>query len=169
MERNFIDEFEYDDIAEMSDHNYYYFKGSKDIIQEMFPGQYDEATSTSLSIEKYPDNEEISVSISPCLDEDEFSTDYDWNDIEIPDEAIAGLMEKALKTNAITDEMIEALKRELFMCGANAIEDFIGHDLDFSDDEDLDEYMNEVIEQIPEEDFMRYYEKYVESNDIELE
>ena len=61
----------------------------------------------------------------------------------------------------ITDEMVERLKSELFMHGDEALEDFAGMDLSEYDDKDtVDNILDEVIEQMPEEDFLRYYRKY---------
>lgn len=59
----------------------------------------------------------------------------------------------------ITDEMVEKLKYELFMHGTDAIDDFLGFEYD---EEDFDDsIIDDIIAQMPPEEFMKFYCKYV--------
>lgn len=61
----------------------------------------------------------------------------------------------------LTDEMMEELKRSIFEAGADAMEEFLGHPLTYPSDEDMLEAMDEVFKQMPDEEQLRFYRKYV--------
>lgn len=59
------------------------------------------------------------------------------------------------------DIRFEALKSELFRCGTEAIEDFLGYEPEWDDDKDsIDEQMDDVYEQMPEDVLEAYYKDY---------
>lgn len=63
----------------------------------------------------------------------------------------------------------EALKRALFMEGLEAIEDFLGYEINPEEDKDvIDLRMDEVLDQMPDEEFETFYNKYV-TNEKERE
>lgn len=63
----------------------------------------------------------------------------------------------------------EALKRALFMEGLEAIEDFLGYEINPEEDKDVtDLRMDEVLDQMPDEEFETFYNKYV-TNEKERE
>ena len=108
--------------------------------------------------------------------------DYDLGGVEISDEDIDNIEEKVLKgknievatnevlygirdvldenDNSMTEEMYEELKKRLFDNGVNAIEDFLGKELDYNTDEDMNEALDEIMDQMPEEELLEYYNKY---------
>lgn len=56
----------------------------------------------------------------------------------------------------------EALKQALFMEGLEAIEDFLGYEINPEEDIDVtDLRMDEVLDQMPDEEFEAFYNKYV--------
>ena len=58
----------------------------------------------------------------------------------------------------------EALKQALFMEGLEAIEDFLGYEINPEEDKDVtDLRMDEVLDQMPDEEFEAFYNKYVEN------
>lgn len=60
------------------------------------------------------------------------------------------------------DEMIEELKKALFMNGIEVLEDFTNMDLSNYDDKDvLDNLLDEIISQMPNEEILIFYKKYV--------
>lgn len=60
------------------------------------------------------------------------------------------------------DEMIEELKKALFMNGIEVLEDFTSMDLSNYDDKDvLDNLLDEIISQMPNEEILIFYKKYV--------
>lgn len=61
----------------------------------------------------------------------------------------------------VTEEMAEELKKSIFEAGVNAMEEFLGHPLTYPSDEDMMAAMDEVFEQMPEEEQLRFYRKYV--------
>lgn len=62
----------------------------------------------------------------------------------------------------LTDEMWESLKRELFMCGTEALEKFLGYELENDYDKDVVENrLDEVVAQMPNEELMEFYHSYV--------
>ena len=63
----------------------------------------------------------------------------------------------------------EALKQALFMEGLEAIEDFLGYEINPEEDKDVtDLRMDEVLDQMPNEEFEAFYNKYV-TNEKERE
>lgn len=60
----------------------------------------------------------------------------------------------------MTEKMYEELKRSVFDAGVNAIEDLLGYELEFDTDEDMFDAMDDVLDQMPEEDAMEFYNKY---------
>lgn len=56
----------------------------------------------------------------------------------------------------------EELKKELFMNGQEAIENFLGFEIDYDTEKDvIDSMMDEVAEQMPEEELEEYYNLYL--------
>lgn len=86
--------FEFEDYVVLENCVCWYFTGDKAIIDELFPNKYPEAVVTSLSIEKYSEDD-WQVSISPTMKEDDCFTDYDWTDIELSMSTIKELVAKA--------------------------------------------------------------------------
>lgn len=60
----------------------------------------------------------------------------------------------------ITTEMKEKLKQEIFMCGKDAVDEFIGHEL-YDDKDVIDRVMDDIIEQMSDNEFMETYKEYV--------
>lgn len=59
------------------------------------------------------------------------------------------------------DALFEQLKSELFMQGTDAIEDFLGYEIDPDEDKDVtDRRMDMAYEQMPEDILNQYYAKY---------
>ena len=59
------------------------------------------------------------------------------------------------------DKRFEELKRELFDWGYDYIEEFLGFEYDFDWDKDtIDNAMDEVYEQMPEEELEVFYQKF---------
>lgn len=62
----------------------------------------------------------------------------------------------------ITKEMFEEFKSELFMHGTDALEDFADMDLSAFDDKDtIDSILDDVAAQMPDDDMMKFYRKYM--------
>lgn len=62
----------------------------------------------------------------------------------------------------LDDEMFEELKTELFKSGTEALEDFTDMDLSKYDDKDtIDNILNEIATQMPMEEQVNFYRKYV--------
>lgn len=60
-----------------------------------------------------------------------------------------------------SNEKWEILKRELFMNGAEALEDFIGTELDKNLEKDsIEKLLDEISDQIPDEELYKFYSKY---------
>lgn len=58
-----------------------------------------------------------------------------------------------------TEEKWETLKRELFMQGWEALEDFLGDVI--SDDKDvIDNMLDQIADQMPDEELYKFYDKY---------
>lgn len=60
----------------------------------------------------------------------------------------------------MSEKMYEELKKAVFDAGVNAIEDLLGCELEFDTDEDMFEAMDDVLDQMPEEDALEFYNKY---------
>ena len=60
----------------------------------------------------------------------------------------------------MTDEMYIKLKKAIFDAGADAMEDFLGYELDFDSDEEMEEAMEDVLEQMSEDIAFDFYKKY---------
>lgn len=60
----------------------------------------------------------------------------------------------------MSEKMYEELKKAVFDAGVNAIEDLLGYELEFDTDEDMFEAMDDVLDQMPEEDALEFYNKY---------
>ena len=59
------------------------------------------------------------------------------------------------------DKGFECLKRELFIQGNNAIEDFVGYEIDPTEDKDiLENRLDEAYQQMPDDIFEKYLKKY---------
>lgn len=61
----------------------------------------------------------------------------------------------------MTEKMYEELKNAIWDNGVEAIDDFLGYEHDVEEDKDtIENRMDEVLEQMPEEDAMEFYNKY---------
>ena len=60
----------------------------------------------------------------------------------------------------MTEKMYEELKRSVFDAGVDAIEDLLGYELQFDTDEDMMEVMDDVLDQMPEDIALEFYNKY---------
>lgn len=58
------------------------------------------------------------------------------------------------------EKMYEELKKTVYSIGVNAIEDLLDRELEFDTDEDMFEAMDETLYQMPEEDALKFYNKY---------
>jgi len=59
------------------------------------------------------------------------------------------------------DKRFEELKRVLFECGRDDIDEFVGFEIDFHEDKAvIESYMDEVYEQMPDELLEEFYEKF---------
>ena len=63
----------------------------------------------------------------------------------------------------IDDDMVEELKKSIFDAGADAVEDFLGHKL-LTTYDIIESEMDDVIDQMPDEELIRFYRKYVISS-----
>lgn len=55
----------------------------------------------------------------------------------------------------------EELKSELFMCGQDSIEEFLGCEIDFDEDKDvIENRMDMAYEQMPEDTFLKFYNRF---------
>lgn len=62
-------------------------------------------------------------------------------------------------------ERVEKLKQALFVQGTEARDDFCGVPTINMDKDAVENLMEQVIDQMPEEEFERFYEKYVKKED----
>lgn len=69
-----------------------------------------------------------------------------------------GFQVKFLSVNDLKEEESK-LKKAIFDAGVNAIEEFLGHPLD-SEEIDIDSEMDDVLTQIPDEEYVEYLVKY---------
>ena len=69
-------------------------------------------------------------------------------------------MERSETTPHMTEEMYEELKRAIFNFGVNAVEEVLDCELEFRTDEDMLEAIDEVLEMMPEEIALNFYDKY---------
>ena len=59
------------------------------------------------------------------------------------------------------DKRFEELKRELFNWGIDYIEEFLGFEIDYDWEKDtIDNAMDEVYEQMPDDELEVFYEKF---------
>lgn len=59
-----------------------------------------------------------------------------------------------------TEEMYDELKRAIFMSGRDAIDDLLGYECPYDDKDVIENWMDEVLDQMPEEEAMKFYQKY---------
>ncbi len=77
----------------------FYYTSDKTLLSELLGDKYPEADGMTLSIECPHSNvneEYAHVLVSPFKDNEGQVEDYDWNDIDIPLEEIASLIDEAL-------------------------------------------------------------------------
>ena len=74
-------------------------------------------------------------------------------------EACRRLSEQKI-TNRVNDKVIEALKKELFMYGIDDIEDFVGTSVSAYEKDTIENLMDEVISQMPDDELEKYIQKY---------
>lgn len=91
---DFTSNFEFAEFVKLDDCLCWYFTGDKSIINSLFPNKYPDASFTTLSIEKYADDDWL-VSISPTIEGDDECKDYDWSDIELSMNTINALISKS--------------------------------------------------------------------------
>lgn len=61
----------------------------------------------------------------------------------------------------MTEKMYEELKNAIWDNGVEAIDDFLGYEHDVEEDKDtIENRMDEVLDQMPEEEVMEFYNKY---------
>lgn len=93
----------------------YYFTAPAKKVLDMFPGRYnpEDVVATQISIElpcerKYEYDfgsiDGVVVSISPTSEDEDGRTDYDWEDIDIPDSDILELLEKGMRMSFTFEE-----------------------------------------------------------------
>lgn len=69
------------------------------------------------------------------------------------------------KISELNDTMWEELKRELFMHGTNALEDFLGFSISDNDDKDtIENKLEDISSQMPDDIMAKFYIKYVPNN-----
>lgn len=62
----------------------------------------------------------------------------------------------------LSDDDMEVLKRNLFMEGIDVLSDFLGTELSGNEDKDtIDSMLNEVIDQMPDEELIMFFRRYV--------
>lgn len=79
--------------------------------------------------------------------------------IDLTQDQIAKIRTQACNTT-ITNKMCEDLKRKLFLKGDNAINDFLGYDCPYTEKDDIMTTIEDVMDQMPPEEFMIFYCKY---------
>ncbi len=93
----------------------YYFTAPANMVLEMFSGRYnpEDVASTEISIDvpcekktqyEFGNLDGIVVRISPTQEYEDGCTDYDWEDIDIPDSEILELLEKAMRQSFTFEE-----------------------------------------------------------------
>lgn len=61
----------------------------------------------------------------------------------------------------MTERMYEELKNAIWDNGVEAIDDFLGYEHNVEEDKDtIENRMDEVLDQMPEEEAMEFYNKY---------
>lgn len=61
----------------------------------------------------------------------------------------------------MTEKMYEELKNAIWDNGVEAIDDFLGYEHDVEEDKDtIENRMDEVLDQMPEEEVIEFYNKY---------
>lgn len=68
-----------------------------------------------------------------------------------------------------TEEKWETLKRKLFMHGRKALEDYLDTDTENLDKDSIENLLDQVSEQMPDEESFRYYSKYCLDADNSVE
>ena len=68
-----------------------------------------------------------------------------------------------------TEEKWETLKRKLFMHGRKALEDYLDTDTENLDKDSIENLLDQVSEQMPDEELFRYYSKYCLDADNSVE
>ena len=68
-----------------------------------------------------------------------------------------------------TEEKWETLKRKLFMQGRKALEDYLDTDTENLDKDSIENLLDQVSEQMPDEESFRYYSKYCLDADNSVE
>lgn len=68
-----------------------------------------------------------------------------------------------------TEEKWETLKRKLFMQGRKALEDYFDTDTENLDKDSIENLLDQVSEQMPDEESFRYYSKYCLDADNSVE
>lgn len=93
----------------------YYFTAPAKKVLDMFPGRYkpEDVVSAEISIDipcekkheyEYNNLDGIVVSISPTSENEDGLEDYDWEEIDIPDNEILELLEKAMRQSFTFEE-----------------------------------------------------------------
>lgn len=93
----------------------YYFIAPAKYVIDMFPGKYDgeDVVSSEIRVEipcerkneyDFDNLDRVVVSISRTLEDGDGLADYDWEDIDIPDDEIWELLEKAMRQSFTFEE-----------------------------------------------------------------
>lgn len=91
--------------------------------------------------------------------------DIDYTPVDITNRMIiihvSGDAVTILDNVEFSDIMYEELKKAVFDAGADAVEDLIGHPLTFANDDEMSEAMDDALDQMPDEEQIEFYRKYV--------
>lgn len=88
----------------------------------------------------------------------DYSDDFERDDIDFEDGALEMTNNDS---TVITDEMCEELKAAIWDNGIEALDDLIGYESNPEEDPDVVENrMDIVLDQMPPEEFMKFYNKY---------
>lgn len=88
----------------------------------------------------------------------DYSDDFERDDIDFEDGALEMTNNDS---TVITDEMCEELKAAIWDNGIEALDDLIGYKSNPEEDPDVVENrMDIVLDQMPPEEFMKFYNKY---------
>lgn len=64
---------------------------------------------------------------------------------------------------------IEQIKTNLFMSGTEAINDFLGYECPYDDKDVIDNLMEEILQQMPDEEINDFYNKLELDNEFDKE
>lgn len=92
-----------------------------------------------------------------------YSDDFERDDIDFEDEPLEIINDDS---SVITEEMVEELKAAIWDNGIEALDDLIGYESNPEEDPDVVENrMDMVLDQMPPEEFMKFYNKYCDKEE----